>query len=115
MKLETVGALAAAELLAVVGSGACVDAWLQDQLVIFMALAAGTSRVLTGEPTSHTRTAVALVERLTAAKFTLSEVEVQAAAGAAGAAGVAGEARPPLWLLECCGAGAVVAAPTLGG
>jgi RNA 3'-terminal phosphate cyclase (ATP) len=101
VKVETVGALAAAELLAVVRSGTCVDSYLQDQLVIFLGLAEGTSRVLMGEPTSHTRTAVALVERLTAAKFALSEVE-------APGAGAAGEARPPLWLLECCGAGAVV-------
>ena len=58
VKVQDVGTLAAEELLAVVASGACVDPWVQDQLVVFMALAHGTSRVLVGELTSHTRTAV---------------------------------------------------------
>jgi RNA 3'-terminal phosphate cyclase len=36
-----VGATVAEELLATVDSGSCVDEYLQDQLIIFMALAAG--------------------------------------------------------------------------
>lgn len=36
---ETVGEQAAGELMDVLASGACTDEWLQDQLIIFMALA----------------------------------------------------------------------------
>lgn len=36
---EDVGQRAAAELMDALGSGACCDEWLQDQLVVFMALA----------------------------------------------------------------------------
>lgn len=36
---EAIGQRAGCELMDVVASGACVDGWLQDQLVVFMALA----------------------------------------------------------------------------
>lgn len=62
---------------------------MQDQLIVFLALASGTSRVLCGEPTLHTRTAIAVAEQLSAARFTLSRQE-----GAT-------------WLVECIGAGIV--------
>lgn len=39
MPAEDIGQRAAAELLEALASGACCDQWLQDQLVIFMALA----------------------------------------------------------------------------
>eukprot|EP00897_Mesotaenium_endlicherianum_P005474 jgi/Mesen1/4955/ME000247S04230 len=42
-----------------------------DQLVVFMAMAAGTSRVLISEPTLHTRTAIQVAELLTSARFSL--------------------------------------------
>ena len=54
----------------------------------------GRSRVLTGEPTLHTRTACMVAEALTAAKFSISPAE--------------GRGRG-LWMLEC--QGAAVAAP----
>ncbi|GAB4823380.1 hypothetical protein N2152v2_010426 [Parachlorella kessleri] len=69
---EEIGARAARELMDVIASGACTDEWLQDQLIIFMALAQGTSRVLTGEPSLHTRTAICVAEQLTAARFEVS-------------------------------------------
>ena len=62
---------------------------MQDQLIIFMALAQGTSRVSCGEPTLHTRTAMTVAEMLTAAKFTVKPPK--------------GEMQH--WLLECTGAG----------
>lgn len=82
------GSRAAAELIQALEIGACTDEWLQDQLVIFMALAQGKSAVLTGEPTLHTRTAIAVAEKLTTAKFNISEVKEKG-----------------LWLIECEGAG----------
>ena len=44
---------------------------LQDQLIIFMALAEGTSRLACGPLTLHTQTAIAIAEQLTTAKFTV--------------------------------------------
>lgn len=46
---------------------------LQDQLVIFMALAEGESKVSCTEPTLHTRTAMVVAEQLTAAKFAVQK------------------------------------------
>jgi hypothetical protein len=54
----------------------------------------GQSRVLTGEPTLHTRTACMVAEALTASKFSISHAEGRG---------------PGLWTLEC--QGAAVAAP----
>lgn len=54
-----------------VSSLKCVACRLQDQLIIFMALAEGQSRMTCGEPTLHTRTAMVIAEKLTAAKFTV--------------------------------------------
>jgi hypothetical protein len=56
---EDVGQRAAAELMDALGSGACCDEWLQDQLVVFMALAKVRKRLRAGGwavvwgPTSH--------------------------------------------------------------
>jgi RNA 3'-terminal phosphate cyclase (ATP) len=50
-------------------AGACTDEYLQDQLIIFMALAAGKSQVRTGPLSLHTRTALHFVGQLTDAKF----------------------------------------------
>ena len=41
-----------------------MHACMQDQLILFMALAEGESRMLCTEPTMHTRTAVAIVTQL---------------------------------------------------
>ena len=59
---------------------------LEDQLIIFMALAKGTSRMLSQQPTLHTRTAMVVAEQLTSAKFTVTQQ------------------NPSLWLVECTGA-----------
>ena len=58
-----------------------------DQLVIFMALAEGESEIIGREPTLHTRTAVAVAEMLTRAKFTIKVVE------------------NGLWSIQCVGTG----------
>ena len=44
---------------------ACVDPHLQDQLIIFMALANGLSKMKTGQVTQHTRRAIYVAEKLT--------------------------------------------------
>ncbi|KAK9811681.1 hypothetical protein WJX72_008299 [[Myrmecia] bisecta] len=83
--------IAAREMLDVLESGACVDQWMQDQLIIFMALAEGTSRVLCTEPTLHTRTAMVVSETLTGAKFTVHSPP-------------ATDDGKGLWMIECQGA-----------
>lgn len=87
VRAEDVGGAAARALAEDLACGACVDRWAQDQLVVFAALAAGTSRLLCGEPTLHTRTALALATQAAGARVEL------ACAGAA-------------WCLEVTGVGA---------
>ena len=72
VRAEDVGAAAARALAEDLACGACVDRWAQDQLVVFMALAAGTSRLLCGEPTLHTRTALAVARQAAGARVELA-------------------------------------------
>ncbi|KAI5831142.1 RNA 3'-terminal phosphate cyclase [Schizophyllum commune Tattone D] len=67
------GEEAARELLKALDNGGCVDEWLQDQVIIFMALADGESALNVGKDdlTLHTRTAIWVAEQLTDAKFTV--------------------------------------------
>lgn len=75
---EKVGEEAAAELIRNLGDGGCVDEYLQDQLIIFMALANGFSRVRCGPLTLHTRTSIHFSEMLTGAKFTFQTFDNKA-------------------------------------
>jgi len=69
LKPNVTGTDASEELLQALRAGGCVDAWLQDQLILYMALADGTSEVKTGCLTLHTRTAIDVAEHMTGAKF----------------------------------------------
>ncbi|GAV05567.1 hypothetical protein RvY_15673 [Ramazzottius varieornatus] len=51
---------------------AAVDEHLQDQLIIFMALAAGHSEMLAGPLTMHTQTAIYVCQQLLGVKFSVS-------------------------------------------
>lgn len=58
--MDVVGREAAEELIRALerkegGGMSCTDEWLQDQIVLFMALAGGESVVRTGELTLHTK------------------------------------------------------------
>lgn len=66
---EEVALSAANQLVEDVSSGGCVDRHLQDQLIVFMALAEGRSRLKTGPLTLHTETAIHLTEIMTGIKF----------------------------------------------
>ncbi|GLI60386.1 hypothetical protein VaNZ11_002395, partial [Volvox africanus] len=69
---EAIGERAAAELTEALTNGTCVDQWMQDQLIIWMALGSGTSRIRCTEPTLHTRTAMVVAEQvLPGVKFRL--------------------------------------------
>jgi len=51
-----------------------MDEYVQDQIIVFLALAKGRSTVKTGLPlTLHTRTAIWLAEQITSARFTVQE------------------------------------------
>uniref|UniRef100_A0A665U4Y9 RNA 3'-terminal phosphate cyclase n=1 Tax=Echeneis naucrates TaxID=173247 RepID=A0A665U4Y9_ECHNA len=72
---DKVGIEAAEMLLRNIRHNGCVDEFLQDQLIIFMALAKGISRIRTGAVTLHTQTAIHIAEQLTQAKFTIRKCE----------------------------------------
>lgn len=74
VKAEVVGRQAAEELLRNLDHGGCVDDYLQDQLIIMMALAKGQSRVRCGPVTLHTQTAIHIAEIMTEAKFKVEKV-----------------------------------------
>ena len=80
----------AEDLMMNIRGGGCVDEYLQDQLVLFMALASGTSRLLVGgsELTLHTQTAMHWCrEMLPGCAFTVTR------------------AKPTGLILECHGVG----------
>uniref|UniRef100_A0A8C4QCW3 RNA 3'-terminal phosphate cyclase n=1 Tax=Eptatretus burgeri TaxID=7764 RepID=A0A8C4QCW3_EPTBU len=72
---DKVGVQASEMLIHNLHHGGCVDDYLQDQLIIFMALAQGVSRVLTGPITLHTQTAIHFAEQLTQDHRTLPKGE----------------------------------------
>merc|ERR1712173_352767 len=53
----------------------CTDRWLQDQLIIFMALAKGKSRMATCSLELHTETAIHIAELMTGVKFKVSTMK----------------------------------------
>lgn len=61
-----------------------MDEWLQDQLILFMALAEGTSEMITGALTLHTKTAIMHATELCGASF---DVEPLASAPSGGGGG----------------------------
>lgn len=69
------GTAAAKELIQAWMDGGCVDEWLSDQLILYMALAAGTSRVITGSLTLHCQTAIWVAQQLTQARFVVQRLD----------------------------------------
>ncbi|XP_055843185.1 RNA 3'-terminal phosphate cyclase [Episyrphus balteatus] len=68
-----VGGTAAEELMTSLQNKECTDQHVQDQLIIYMALANGTSSIQTGRLTTHTLTAIHIAELMTGIKFETSE------------------------------------------
>ncbi|PAV24366.1 RNA 3 -terminal phosphate cyclase [Pyrrhoderma noxium] len=71
--VEVVADKAVERLLKELEHGGCVDEYMQDQLIIFSALAKGKSIIMTGPISLHTRTAIWVAEKLTGAKFEVEE------------------------------------------
>ena len=63
------GAEVAQKLCAELSGGGCVDQWTQDQLIIFMCLAQGLSRLRVAQITEHTQSAMELAQRMTAVQW----------------------------------------------
>lgn len=70
---EKLASATAEHLIRDIDEGGCVDAHMQDQLIILMALAQGTSRVRTGPLSLHTKTAIHVVEKMCEAQFSVTK------------------------------------------
>ncbi len=70
---EEVARRAVDDALSQLATGAPIDKHLADQLIIWMALADGESRIRTSAMTSHTSTGVEVVGSLTGARFEVGE------------------------------------------
>ncbi|KAI1891929.1 hypothetical protein AGOR_G00148770 [Albula goreensis] len=90
---DKVGMEAAEMLLRNIRHNGCADEFLQDQLIMFMALANGTSRIRTGPITLHTQTAIHVAEQLTKAKFVVTKAEDE-------------HSNSDTYIIECQGVGA---------
>ncbi|CAL8090565.1 unnamed protein product [Calicophoron daubneyi] len=66
---------AIAHLASLVNVGACCDDYMQDQLILPMALAKGRSEIHSGPLTMHTKTAIHVVELMLHVKFQVTELE----------------------------------------
>jgi RNA 3'-terminal phosphate cyclase (ATP) len=106
----TMGECAAVELADAVLAGVCVDDYMQDQLIVFMALAKGESVMVCQEPTLHTRTAIEVCrEMLTdAVAFEVTGPCAAVAEGGGGElfAGALPKCRRQ-WTIKCRGAGII--------
>ncbi|XP_017065959.1 RNA 3'-terminal phosphate cyclase [Drosophila eugracilis] len=71
---HVLGDEAACKLAEYVCKEVCVDEHMQDQLIIYMALADGHSKMRTGPLSNHTRTAIYIAEQMAGVKFNV-EVE----------------------------------------
>ena len=71
---EAVGLEAVQQLIDDLSHEACVDQFMQDQLIIFMGLANGVSKIKTGPLTLHTETAIHYTQLLTGAKFVVNKI-----------------------------------------
>ncbi len=70
---ETVGREAAALLKKQMGSGACLDEWMADQILPFLAIADGESDVTVTEITKHSLTNMWVIEQFLPVKFSMGK------------------------------------------
>ncbi|CAG8564722.1 11504_t:CDS:10 [Ambispora leptoticha] len=112
---EQLGENAAKELISNLRQGGCVDENLQDQLIIFMALARGKSQLLIGEPTLHTRTAIHYAQIMTGVRFEVSKFSNNdnSTAVSSNIIEQGQEDSHELYLIECEGIGLVAAGPKI--
>ena len=73
-KSEDIAEGAASQLIQDLESGGCVDEYFQDQIILYMALAAGKSSFLSGPLSLHTRTAIHFAAVMTGANFDVTPI-----------------------------------------
>ncbi|VEU33391.1 unnamed protein product [Pseudo-nitzschia multistriata] len=74
--LEETSKLAAQQVIDAIEGGGCVDNFLQDQLILYMALAEGVSELVTSCLTLHTRTSIWLASlMLPSVRFQVTQLE----------------------------------------
>jgi RNA 3'-terminal phosphate cyclase (ATP) len=71
VRAETLGASVGQELAADIASGATLDMHAADQILVYLAMAAGRSSFTTRAVSSHARTAMWLIAQFVPARFTL--------------------------------------------
>jgi len=74
-QIKITAAKAVNELKYFLDCGGCLDDWLQDQIILFMALADGKSEIITGGLTLHTRTAISVAQQMTGASFKVEKMK----------------------------------------
>lgn len=72
---HTMGVEAAQQLISNINCGGALDEFAQDQVIIFMALAAGRSKVKVGPVQLHTETSIHFATLLSGAQFTVTPIE----------------------------------------
>ncbi|MCD6564030.1 MAG: RNA 3'-terminal phosphate cyclase [Thermoproteales archaeon] len=70
---EKVGEEAAMALVDILEAGVAIDPHALDNLIIYMSLADGLSRVIANDLTSHARTAIDICSRITGAEFRVNK------------------------------------------
>ena len=70
---EKVGEECARLLLEQVKTGACLDRWMADQILPYMALAQGRSQVSVAELTNHVKTSIWVIEKFLPVEFEVNE------------------------------------------
>lgn len=70
---ETIGKRAAGELYESIKSGAALDKFMSDQIIPFIALANGISKVRVEKITEHCQTNIRIVEKLLPVKFDIND------------------------------------------
>jgi RNA 3'-phosphate cyclase len=71
---ERIGEECAGLLKEQVETGACLDRWMADQILPYMALSGGRSEVSVAEVTKHAKTSMRLIERLLPVSFVVKEM-----------------------------------------
>jgi len=70
---ENIGKEAALQLLEEEKSKACLDRYLADQILIYMALAPGKSQVSVSQITSHAKTNILIIQQFLAGEFQIKD------------------------------------------
>ncbi|MCJ7816953.1 MAG: RNA 3'-phosphate cyclase, partial [Candidatus Aenigmarchaeota archaeon] len=74
---EKVGQEAASLLKRNLDSGACLDEWMADQILPYLALAKGKSEVSVARVTQHAKTNMSVIERFLDVKFKVKGIRIE--------------------------------------